>query len=90
MNLPLHETDQGLEGKGRAMLPWSSRHYDLRTDLGDPTMASQESNGSSQTAARSMKMGGAMPPLPEQVGLVYQPTEPVTTMVMPSSPRSSR
>ena len=50
MNLPLHETDQGLEGKGRAT-SWSSRHYHLRTDLGDATMASQESNGSSQTAA---------------------------------------
>ena len=31
-----------------------------------------------------------MPPSPEQVGLVYQPTEPVMTMVMPSSPHSSR
>ena len=31
-----------------------------------------------------------MPPSVEQVGLVYQPTETVTTTVMPSSPRSSR
>ena len=31
-----------------------------------------------------------MPPSPERVGLVYQPTEHVMTTVMPSSPRSSR
>ena len=31
-----------------------------------------------------------MPPSPEQVGLVYQPTEPVMMTVMPSSPHSSR
>ena len=30
-----------------------------------------------------------MPPLPERVGLVYQPTEPVMMMVMLSSPCSS-
>ena len=89
MGLPLHETDQGLERKGRATSSWSSSRYDLRTDTGDATMASQESNGSSQTAARSMKMGGVMPPSPERVGLVSQPTEHVMTTVMPLSPRSS-
>ena len=31
-----------------------------------------------------------MPPSPEQVGLVSQPTEHVMTTIMPSSPRSSR
>ena len=30
-----------------------------------------------------------MPPSPERVGLVYQPTEPLMTMVMPSLPQSS-
>ena len=90
MNLPAHETGQGLERKGQATSSWSSSHYDLRTDTGDATTASQESNGSSQTAARSMRMGGVMPPSPERVGLAYQPTEPLMTMVMPSSPQSSR
>ena len=65
MGLPLHETDHGLEGKGRATLSWPSSHYDLRTDTGDATTASQESNGSSQTAARSMKTGGVVPSLAE-------------------------
>ena len=65
MNLPLHETDQGLEGKGRATLSWPSSCYGLRMDTGDATTASQESNGSSQTAARSMKMGGVVPPSAE-------------------------
>ena len=51
VNLPAHETDQGLEGKGQATSLWPSSHYDLRVDLGDATTASQESNGSSQTAA---------------------------------------
>ena len=79
MNLPLHETEQGLEGKGWAMMSWSLGHYGLRTDTGDATMAFQELNGLSQTAAQSMKMGGVMPPSAEQVGLVHQPTEPVVT-----------
>ena len=65
MGLPLHETEQGLERKGQATLSWPSSHYGLITDTGDATTAFQESNGSSQTAARSMKTGGVMPPLPE-------------------------
>ena len=65
MNLPSHEMEQGLEGKGWAMLSWSLSHYGLRTDIGDATMVSQELNGSSQTAARSMKMGGVAPPSAE-------------------------
>ena len=89
MGLPLHETDQGLERKGWATSSWSSSHYEWRMDVGDATMASQESNGSSQTAAQSMKTGGVVPPSPEQVGLVYQPTEPVMMTVMPLLPRSS-
>ena len=51
VNLPAHETDQGLEGKGQATSSWPSSHYEWRMDVGDATMASQESNGSSQTAA---------------------------------------
>ena len=62
MNLPLHETEQGLKGKGWAMSSWSSSHYVLITDIGDATTASQESNRSSQTAAQPMKMGGVVPP----------------------------
>ena len=89
MNLPLHETDQGLEGKGQATLSWSLSHYEWRMDVGNATMASQESNRLSQTTARSMKMGGVMPPSPERVGLVSQPTEHAMTTVMPLSPRSS-
>ena len=84
VNLSVHETDQGLEGKGRAMLSWPSSHYDLRTDTGDATTASQELNGSSQTAARSMKTGGVVPPSEEQAGLDHQPTDALMTTVMPS------
>ena len=65
VSLPAHETGKGLERKGRATSSWSSSRYDLRTDTGDATMASQESNGSSQTAARSMKTRGVVPPSPE-------------------------
>ena len=90
MGLPLHEMEQGLKRKGRATSLWPLTCYGLRTDTGDATTASQELNGLSQTTARSMKTGGVMPPLPEQVGLVYQPTEPVMMTVMPSSPHSSR
>ena len=89
MNLPLHETGQGLERKGWAMLLWSSSHYKVRTDVRDATMASKESNGSSQTTAQSMETGGVVPPSLEQVGLVHQPTEALMTMVMPSSTCSS-
>ena len=60
LNLPLHETQQGLKGKGWAMLSWPSSLYDLRMDIGDATMASQELNRLSQTTARSKKMGGAV------------------------------
>ena len=89
VSLPVHETDQGLERKGWATSSWPSSRYGMRTDTRDATTASQASNGSSQTTARSMKMGGVVPPSPERVGLVYQPTEPVETTVMPLSPRSS-
>ena len=65
MNPPLHEMEQGLEGKGWATSLWSSSHYKVRTDVGDATMASQELNGSSQTTAQSMKMGGVVPPSAE-------------------------
>ena len=51
MNLPLHEMEQGLKRKGQATSLWSSRHYKVRTDIRDATMASQESNGLSQAAA---------------------------------------
>ena len=89
MNPLLHETDQGLKGKGWAMSPWSSSHYDLRMDTGDAATASQESNGSSQTTALSMKMGGVVPPSAEQAGLDHQPTEALMTTVMPLSTCSS-
>ena len=51
LSLPLHEMEQGLKGKGRAMLSWSSSHYEWRMDTGDAAMAFQESNRLSQTAA---------------------------------------
>ena len=51
MGLPLHEMEQGFEGKGQAMSLWSSSHYEWRTDIGDAATVSQESNGLSQTAA---------------------------------------
>ena len=65
LSLPLHEMEQGLEGKGWATSSWPSSRYGLRTDTGDATTASQESNGSSQNTAQSMKTGGVIPPSPE-------------------------
>ena len=40
INPPLHKMEQGLEGKGQAMLLWSSSHYEWRMDIGDAAMAS--------------------------------------------------